>query len=495
MKKEFPRKLRLLIGIIFLFENLPAAAQIDLEAVARLHFRIENDSLNWFEGFSDNLRGQLADYPSHRSNGLRVPAYVVRTTAEAPIIEWRTASLPARWAGDSAAFIWACGFGSNLGNTRFSFTVNDKYRFMFSTRQNPHWNIAGPQGGTLSFTAVYQNHNGALLGYMYFTVPSSWLRNGKPNTLKIAALPSEKENWYRIFAYKNALAHLRTNEKQEFFSDLSFWNLGDATLKLVTRARYAGQTVSAQSRGLLLGETTLQLFHPLAKAELVIPRDKQALMGEAIEVRVPGKIVDTIRVAAITEKRIKAFLEEELTFEKYVFPPGEFPQGQWKRPGMVDNELGKFAIGTSFFDKEMHAVERASAPGRYGAVIEGITPSGFIIRRYVTLYCSTVDLDDYGDDVSIRLNPLPDLGITSTQWQRYEKEFRRFSFGNLITYLQTSPDAAIFLAGLSEMDSLAQRIDSPRLRDRQWWVTFKRKLQSAVDKNKSLAPPTALETS
>jgi len=179
MKKDFHRKLRVLIGLIFLFENLPAAAQIDLEAVARLHFGIENDSLNWFEGFSENLRGQLADYTSHRSNGLRVPAYVVRTTGEAPMIEWKTAPLPAQWSGDSATFVWACGFGSNLGNARLSLTVNGKYPFLFSTRKNQNWSIAGQRGGTLSFTAVYQNHNGALFGYMSVTAPAWWLRRGQ----------------------------------------------------------------------------------------------------------------------------------------------------------------------------------------------------------------------------------------------------------------------------------------------------------------------------
>ena len=494
MKKEFFQKLRLLIGLIFLCANRPAAAQIDMAAIARLHFQAESDSLRWFEGFAQGLQGQAADYPSHRSNGLRAPALVVRTTGASSVMEWKTAPIPANWSGDSATFVWACGFGSNLGQARISLTVNGQYRFEFSTWTEPDWHVAGRQSGTLSFTAVYQNHNGALFGYMYVKVPSIWLRQEKALTIKITALADPNENWYRTFTYRETLAYLRTRERREFFSDISFWNLGDATLKLVTRSQYAGQTVSARSRGQLLGETTLQTADALAQAELVIPREQQAALGDMLEVWALGKRVDTIRVNQITEQRVKAFLQEELAFEKYVFPPGEFPQAQWRRPGMVDNELGKFVLRTSFFNRHMQPVDRARELGRYGAVVEGTTPAGVLIKRYVTLYCAPVNLDDYGDEVSIRLNPLSALGISRERWQQYEENFRRFSFGNLITYLQTSPDAAIFLAGLSEMDSLRNGIDSPRLRDRQWWVTFKRQSPSAGEKFKSLALPVILKT-
>jgi len=239
----------------------------------------------------------------------------------------------------------------------------------------------------------------------------------------------------------------------------------------------------------------LQLAPPLAKAELRISRDKQARLDSVIEIWAAGKLVDTIRVNAITEKRLKAFLEEELVFDKYVFPPGEFPTAQWKRPGMVDNELGQFALRTTYFDQNMNAVARAQQPGRYGAVVEGVTPAGFAIKRYVTLYCAPIELDDYGKDVSIRLNPLRELGLTPAQWQRYEQEFRRFSFGNLLTYLQTSADAAIFLAGLAELDSLTGDLDTPRLRDRQWWVTFKHRQQNLGVAKKTLQPPAKIESS
>ncbi len=494
MRKKSLQKLPIIFALSFLLDNIPAAAQIDLAAVAHLHHRIENDSLRWFEGFAKNVRGPIADYPSHRSNGLRAPAFVVRTTGEAPVIEWKTAALPASWPGDSATFVWVSGFGSNLGAAPLVLTVNGKQRFNFSTSAAPAWQVAGGSGGKLTFTAVYQNHNGALFGYMSVTLAAAALRRGQPLTLKITALPVAKENWYRTFAYADALQHLRTQENRACFSELSFWNLGEATLRLIMRPRNAGQTIQARASGQLLGETTLQLSPPLAIAELRISRDKQARLDSTIEIWVAGKLVDLIRANAITEQRLKGFLEEELVFDKYVFPPGDFPTAQWKRPGLVDNELGPFALRTTYFDRQMNAVSRAEQPGRYGAVVEGVTPAGFTIKRYVTLYCAPIELDDYSEDVSIRLNPLPSLGLAPAQWQRYEKELRRFSFGNLLMYVQTSADAAVFLAGLSEMDSLTNGIDTPRLRDRQWWVTFKNRQQNFGVEKKFLQPPLKIES-
>jgi len=487
MTKKFSQNFITLIALTLLLALSPAAAQIDIEAVARLHFRVAGDSLNWFEGFAQIATANLAPYPSHRSEGRRDAAHVVRTT-ESAVIEWKTAAVPARWSGDSAAFAWVCGFGSNLGNERFVLTINNKYDFTFSTPQEPFWRIAGKTDGTLAFTAVHQNHNGALFGYMVVTAPAAWLKKGQPLTIKITNSKATKEIWYRTFAYTDALAYLRARERKHIFSQLSFWNLGDATLRLATRQEWDGQTVSVHSATGVLGETILRRDHDMAVGELVIMRPQQNGLANPLQLQLAGKNVETINLPDLTEKRLKAFFEEELAAESYVFPPGKFPAVQWKRPGMVDNELGKFELSVRYFDRDMNPAETAAAPGRYAAVVEGTTPTGFTIQRYATLYCAPVDLDDYGDEVSITINPLPSLGISHALWKRYEKNFRPFSFGNLVAYLKTSADAAIFLAGLSEMASLATGMDSPRLRDRQWWITFKRK----VIESNHISPPLAL---
>lgn len=469
--------------------NISAHAQIDIKAVARLHFRAQDDSSNWFEGFGGIIRGTEAPYASHRSAGAPAPAYVARTQGRESTIVWETAALPAHWAGAAATFIWTCGLGSNLGEAKFALAFDDRHEFLFVTARQPAWQAQGPAGSSLAFTAVFQNHYRAYFGYMALTVPAAWVRPGRAAKIKITGIPAAQEIWYRTFAYTDALAHLRTRENKKVFSDLKFWNLGDAELSVYAHGGHAGRNLEAFDGSARLGEEVLRREGDLAAARLHIRRARQE--GAALQLRLNGATVDTVAWRAVNERRLKAFLEEELMAERFVFPPGQLPGINWKRPAMVDNELGKFELRVSYFDKQMQPVAAAAAPGRYAAVVEGTTPAGFTIKRYLTLYCAPVDLDDYGDEVSIRLNPLPALGIAPALWRRYEKELRAFSFGDLIFYLHTSADAAILLAGLAEMDSVAQDFDSPRLRDRQWWIDFKRKQEGLDQKPVSFKPPLA----
>ena len=173
--------------------------------------------------------------------------------------------------------------------------------------------------------------------------------------------------------------------------------------------------------------------------------------------------------------RVKAFLTEEVEFDRYLFPPGRFPPVRWKNPRSVDQEVGACPLTVDYYDTAFVRVSRADHTGRYGAVVRGMTTGGFPIVRYVTLYCCTADLDDYSPNVPLSVNPLPGFGIAEPQWESYVKNLRRFSFGSLLTFPRHDPDAAVFLAGLSELDAHGGRMETPRVRDRQWWTAFKRR--------------------
>jgi hypothetical protein len=81
----------------------------------------------------------------------------------------------------------------------------------------------------------------------------------------------------------------------------------------------------------------------------------------------------------INNQNIRAFMEEELECDQYVFPPGDFPKIKWKNEVAVENEIGKFPLEVKFFKSDFQQVATADKPGRYGALIEGVTPSGFTI--------------------------------------------------------------------------------------------------------------------
>jgi hypothetical protein len=172
---------------------------------------------------------------------------------------------------------------------------------------------------------------------------------------------------------------------------------------------------------------------------------------------------------------VKAFLAEEVECDQYVFPPGSFPGLGWKRPETVERLVGSCPLTVEFFDHTYARVTRAEHPGRYGAVVRGKTANSFEVVRFVTLYCSDAYLDDYSPNVPIMMRSLPGLGVSKAQWQSYERSLRKFSFGSLLTFPRQNADAAIFLAGLSEHQPEGELTDTPRLRDREWWLEFKRR--------------------
>ena len=182
-------------------------------------------------------------------------------------------------------------------------------------------------------------------------------------------------------------------------------------------------------------------------------------------------------VDSINNPHIRAFMEEELECDQYVFPPGDFPKVRWKNETIVENELGKFPLKVKYFNSDFQQVTAADKPGRYGAVIEGTTPTGFNIIRYVTLFCANIEFDDYSNNVPIKVNQLLEYGIVNEKWEKYSKNEEHFSFGSLKFFPRNNADAAIFLAGLNDMEELENNFDTPRIRDRQWWITMKSKLE------------------
>lgn len=194
----------------------------------------------------------------------------------------------------------------------------------------------------------------------------------------------------------------------------------------------------------------------------------------------------------INNQNIRAFMEEELECEQFVFPPGDFPKFKWINEISVENEIGKFPLKVKYFNSNFLEVTTAKNPGRYGAVIEGVTPAGFTIKRYITLFCTNIEFDDYSKNVPIKMNQLLGYGINKEKWEKYSKNEEHFSFGSFKFFPRNNADAAIFLAGLNDMEDLENNFDTPRIRDRQWWITMKSKLEETPISKNPLAVPQSI---
>lgn len=463
-------------------------AQISIHAKARLYFEIERSADSWNEGFSRFVGGTAADYESHRSNGAQDKAFVVRSGNVGTYIEWKTGPVHLRKSNDSIRFIWVCGYGNNLAQEEFRLTINEHYNFQFSTTSEPCWSVRGTQGGRLGFTAVYQNHNRAHFGYMYVVLPKKGLNDRDSLLIRIESLPSKKETWFRTFGYADALKYLLQNEVEAIFTETNFINLGDATIRVYAPSEWTGKSVSLLSKGKELSRDVFRNDNDLATAQFDLPRKDQTENIDYLFVAT-DRARDTVWLKEIQEKRVKSFLEEELVFDKYVFPPGKFPSAHWSRPAMVANEIGNAQLDVSYFNRTAQPVKEATETGRYGAVVKIVLPSGFIVKRYVTLYCSRVPLDDYSSYVPITLSADPSLSISDQAWKTYQRNVRRFSFGSLMMFPAQNPDAAIFLSGLSEIGSVNVIDDTPRIRDRQWWISFRSGESGNLQTTNPLAKP------
>lgn len=490
IKKIFLPRYSIQVCMVVLFFLCPVVySQVNIEAVARLHYQIASQPGQWFEGFESYRSGSYSPYQSHRSGMNRDSAFVVRTSGSESVIEWNTSAIPANYTGDSAYFLWVCGFGNNLGKEWFDLFIDGDSTISFLTKDESYWSIVGKKGIQLSFTTVYQNSNKANFGYMVLAVPKSVLSERRALNVRIKGRSSEKEIWYRLFAYKDALKYALEKEQSKIFSNVEFIHMGDAKVTLCASAKNTHSLIQLHNSDALIAEGRLQSDGVISKFSTFIPRYLQPGNNINTIISVDGEAVDTIYWNDINKQRIHAFMDEELVSDKYVFPPGEFPKFYWKNEILVENELGKFPLNVTYYNHDFQRVSTADEPGRYGAVIEGTTQNGFMIKRFVTLYCSEVEFDDYSKNVPIKINNLKEFGIDDDKWNMYQNNEERYSFGSLKYFPQSNADAAVFLAGLNDLEIDKRINDSPRVRDRQWWITFKGKLEGKSILQNPLSEP------
>ena len=184
------------------------------------------------------------------------------------------------------------------------------------------------------------------------------------------------------------------------------------------------------------------------------------------------------------ERRLKSAMKEEVHFERYLFPVGAFPAASWLHPDSVALYLGKAELSLSFYDEKFRPVVKAEKPGRYGAVIRTTSKDGFKIHRFTTLYA--LDSPFYEWHRAAR----SETGPCGEKWNKYQRqEACRFLADTTRGPVDRDPEAAIFFAGLRSMKKNSFPNDSPRVRDRQWWIDFKRFVLGYAPAGKKLKLP------
>lgn len=264
----------LLCAVLF-FSACTLYPQINVFESARLHFTAAGDNTRWLDGYGKIIGGTYAPYQSHLGGEKRDSAYVARTLVSEASIEWETIPVPANFRGSSLSFVWACGYGSNLGENEYELQVNDSVRISFTTKRNFNWVQTVGTDVSLSFTAVEQNANGANLGYMSLSLPKTLLQPLIPVKIRIVGKPGQRENWYRLFAYTDVVTRIRNEAEKGIFTGLETAPKGEVIYTLCLNRSYSDPRITINSSGGLITSGLLKPSGVFSSAKVVVPREEQ----------------------------------------------------------------------------------------------------------------------------------------------------------------------------------------------------------------------------
>jgi CubicO group peptidase (beta-lactamase class C family) len=179
----------------------------------------------------------------------------------------------------------------------------------------------------------------------------------------------------------------------------------------------------------------------------------------------------------------------DMRFSRFVFGDDEFPDVEFARPDFVRSVLGPYHLDVTFYNRDFQQVNSPPQPGRYGAVVRATFDSGVSLKRYYTLFRQPDELSDLdwwrwaGDRTTPNDAPFalpPELGVKPDVAKKHTRNLAIYVKFGFYEDLYTRPYSARLLASLYESgpdDSGGDDAYDAIARDRQWWVTLKRKLE------------------
>ena len=186
--------------------------------------------------------------------------------------------------------------------------------------------------------------------------------------------------------------------------------------------------------------------------------------------------------------RIQEILQSQIHFEAFCFAGKKFPACDFDTPLRAKQLIGPYKLSVQYFDRDFNEVKAPKQVGRYGAVVT-IIAGDIRFRRFRTLYCMSMVNRRWNPgriEVSGGFKLSSQLGIDPTVVRNNTKVLKTYTQNRLAESIQNHPDAAIVLAGLSETrpeEKKADVFNDVFARDRQWWVTFKRKFYGLEKKH------------
>ena len=191
-------------------------------------------------GYARTVSGGTISYASPIATANT--ALIARATDGSSLIAWETDTVPAAIGNDTVAFVWLAGLGSNIGEKRFTLSVNGREAATFTTSSLETWQAAGPGGIRLVFQTVMVDRNKDRFGFMRLSLPPGVAAPGKPVALSITGEAAKSSAWVMTFTTplqegitaSSRPVIMRDKGKSVQPLDLEIINLGRPATALIT---------------------------------------------------------------------------------------------------------------------------------------------------------------------------------------------------------------------------------------------------------------------
>jgi hypothetical protein len=182
--------------------------------------------------------------------------------------------------------------------------------------------------------------------------------------------------------------------------------------------------------------------------------------------------------------RMRELLEAELVAAPFCFTGAKLPACDFAQPNLVEDLIGPYTIKPRYFDDQWQEVTSAAKPGRYGAVITVEHSGGPALQRYLTLYRypGTDGLWKLTQGVTQQTELPSGFGIAPEVLREQNQVMQKYTQGRWRDAAERDGATAVLLAGLAEVKpgAVSAAYGDAFARDRQWWVTLKRRLDGSA---------------
>jgi CubicO group peptidase (beta-lactamase class C family) len=196
----------------------------------------------------------------------------------------------------------------------------------------------------------------------------------------------------------------------------------------------------------------------------------------------------------LAEQR-RLFQTQELMPSKpasWIFAPGNQPRIIWRDVDEVRQTGGAVDFRVRWFNNQLVEFAEPSEPGRWIAWIEGTAPNGTPLRRALTFYAISPNLNlSAAPDFSVEFPRFPAKNLP-VQWHEHQDEFTRLASTTMIRSMIDSEQGAILVAGITESEPLghaARFVESASVANDDIHLKLKLKLQGLAYGIRKLKPP------